>query len=351
MRMLHRAALACLTALFLAASVSPGVAQEEILDWHSDIEVHEDGSMTVTETIRVRAEGNQIKRGIYRDFPTKYKDRAGNRVTVDFSLLGVERDGRPEPHHTKDLSNGVRIYAGSSNVFLDPGEYRYRITYRTDRQLGYFDEHDELYWNVTGNGWAFPIRQASAAVTLPPTVPAQSLRMTGYTGPQGSREQALTWETDSSGRTVYRSSRPLAPKEGLTIVLGWEKGHIAEPGRAERTVFWITDNMTSAAAVAGLVLLLLYYLWAWRRAGKDPEKGTVIPPLRTSRQPLTGCHALHHGDGFRQPGLRSSGDHPRRKRQPDHNGRTQGFRQKRVHPAQKGGGAEGSPVKRGAEDP
>ena len=39
-----------------------------------------DGSMEVTENITVRAEGNRIRRGITRDFPTRYRDEAGNRL-------------------------------------------------------------------------------------------------------------------------------------------------------------------------------------------------------------------------------------------------------------------------------
>ena len=76
-------------------------ADERILDYQSDIRIHENGTLTVTETIRVRAEGNNIRRGIYRDFPTSYKDHLGNRFRVDFSVISVRRNGRPEPWHTE----------------------------------------------------------------------------------------------------------------------------------------------------------------------------------------------------------------------------------------------------------
>jgi uncharacterized membrane protein YgcG len=270
-----------LTLIFplLAVTLLAGSAHaaEEILDWHSEITVHQDSSMTVTETIRVRTEGNIIKRGIYRDFPTTYKDRAGNRVTVDFTLLKVERDGGPEPYHTKKLSNGIRIYAGQSAVFLNPGVYTYKITYRTDRQLGYFEEHDELYWNVTGNGWDFPIRRASASVTVPPAIPADTLRMAGYVGPQGSRERGVSWQVGGKGNVLFTCNRPLKPREGLTIVLGWPKGHVVEPSGAQKAALLFSDNRNLAIALAGLLILFAYYLWAWRKVGKDPDKGTVIP--------------------------------------------------------------------------
>ena len=95
------------------------------------------------------------------------------------------RDGERESFHTKKRSNGVRVYIGRQNVFLDPGEYTYRLTYRTDRQIGFFDEYDELYWNVTGNDWAFLIEETSAEIQLPPG--AVVLDTAAYTGRKGAK--------------------------------------------------------------------------------------------------------------------------------------------------------------------
>ena len=129
----------------------PSLAIERIRLFQSDVTVMPSGTLTVTETITVVAEGNQIKRGIYRDFPPEYRDHDNRKHRVGFQLLNVTRDGRPEAHHTEKLSNGVRIYIGQHDRFLPPGEYRYTLTYQTDRQLGFFADHDELYWNATGN--------------------------------------------------------------------------------------------------------------------------------------------------------------------------------------------------------
>ena len=74
--------------------------------------------MTVTEDITVQATGQEIKRGIIRDFPTTYRDRLGNTVTVGFKVEEVLRDGRPEPYHTESAANGVKIYIGQKDVFL-----------------------------------------------------------------------------------------------------------------------------------------------------------------------------------------------------------------------------------------
>lgn len=192
-------------------------ADERILSYHSDISIAADATMTVDETIRVRAEGNNIRRGIYRDFPTDYSDQFGNRYVVDFSVLAVSRDGNREPFRTERRGNGVRVYIGNANVLLQPGEYTYTIRYHTNRQIGYFDDHDELYWNVTGIGWDFPIDEAGATVRLPASVSATQLAMEGYTGRFGATGQDYTVGI-ANGEVSIRTTRPLGSRESLTLV-------------------------------------------------------------------------------------------------------------------------------------
>ena len=180
-----------------------------------------DSSLEVTEEIKVLATGREIKRGIIREFPTKYKTRTGRTVRVGFEIKKILRDGRQESFHTENRSNGVAVYIGRKEVFLKPGEYTYTIVYRTDRQLGYFKSYDELYWNATGNGWTFAIDRAEARITLPPG--AEILNLAGYTGPQGAKGKNFTAQKIGGG-VVFRTTKPLAPREGLTVALSWPKG-------------------------------------------------------------------------------------------------------------------------------
>ena len=192
-------------ALFVPLACS-AMADERILDYQSDIEVFADGSMQVTETIRVRAEQKEIKRGIYRDFPADYKDRFGNRYRVDFEVLEAKRDGHQESWHSKAQGNGVRVYLGDKNIYLDKGDYTYAITYRTNRQLGFFDDHDELYWNVTGNHWSFPIEAVSARVTLPEGLRAEQLEAEAYTGPLGAKGQDYSASVDYDASVGFKKN-------------------------------------------------------------------------------------------------------------------------------------------------
>ncbi len=260
--------------LVLLATAGQTLAAEVIRDYHADIVVAPDATLSVTETITVRAEGQEIRRGIFRDFPLYAEDAEGRRIEVDFDLVSVERDGEPEDYHTESIAGGIRIYAGSADVLLDPGDYTYTITYTTGRQIRYFDDHDELYWNVTGNGWRFPILEASASVVLPDGVkPTQTAYYTGY---QGSTETNARYQLTPDGPYFVTTER-LGIGNGLTIVVGLPKGAVSAPSSEQTGWWWLRDNINSILGLGGLGLVFLYYMRSWIAVGRDPEAGVMVP--------------------------------------------------------------------------
>jgi uncharacterized protein (TIGR04222 family) len=252
-------------------------AEERILSYHSDIEVLADGQLDVTETIRVLAEGNNIRRGIYRDFPTRYEDRAGNRYRVVFDVESVERNGRPEDWHTDGMSNGVRVYAGNANRFLDPGEHEYRFRYRTNRQIGFFEDYDELWWNVTGNGWRFPIDQASATIRLPSEVAQANLTLNAYTGVYGSTATHARSRVLDGRAVEFETTRALGPWENLSVIVAFPKGLVEEPSAPRKVRWFLSDNGAALVLGLGWLGMLAWYLWTWNRVGRDPATGVIIP--------------------------------------------------------------------------
>ena len=251
-------------------------AEERILSWQTDILVRPDSTLEVTETLKVRAEGDRIRRGILRDFPTTYQNRRGTRVVTGFDVVMVKRDGRSEPYRTERLSNGARVRIGDADVFLPPDNYTYTIVYHTDRQIGFFDDHDELYWNVTGNGWDFPIDEAAARVLLPGDPAAEAITAEAYTGPQGA--QGKDWTASvGPGTATFRTTRGLGPREGLTIVVSWPKGLVRPPAMRQQGAYLLRDAWPAFLAVGGLLLLVAYYVRAWQMVGRDPPGRIIVP--------------------------------------------------------------------------
>jgi len=266
----------------------PLVAQHEerILSYDSDIRLNADGSMRVSESIRVFAGGDKIKHGIYRDFPTEYKDKLGIRKHVPFELVSITRDGHEEDYHTSGRSNGLRVYIGPRFASVPVGEHTYVVTYLTDRQMGFYKDRDELYWNVTGNGWDFPIEHASATVHLPINVPRRLVETYGYTGPEGYQGRDFNARPQDDLSYLFETSKPLATHEGFTVVCWWEKGYMQPPTSDQERSWFFEDNQGLVFAVFGLVVVLLYQFVSWSRVGRDPAAGTIVaqymPPAEIS---------------------------------------------------------------------
>ncbi|MES0880089.1 DUF2207 domain-containing protein [Roseibium sp. SCP14] len=263
-------------ALFLLVLGCSAQADERILKFVSNIEAAKNGTLTVTETITVRAEAREIRRGIFRDIPLSAKGPNGRTYQVGFKLLSVLQDGQPAPHFTRKSSNGVRIYVGEESVFLRPGNYTYTFVYETTRQVRFFEDYDEIYWNATGVEWAFPIDEAIARVVLPEDVMATD--WTAFTGPFGSTEQNYdaVSETDGS-EVVFVTNQTLAPHEGLSVVVNMPVGSIQPPSQAEQFQYFLTDYRYELIGGGGALLVLLYYLFSWLKVGRDPAKGVIFP--------------------------------------------------------------------------
>ncbi|MEO3386144.1 DUF2207 domain-containing protein [Mesorhizobium sp. CAU 1741] len=263
--------------VMLAFGMASGAqAAEEIRSFHSEIDVGSDGTLRVSEDITVNVEGRQISRGIFRDIPVRYEDAAGRMREVDLDVVSVTRDGSDEPFAVERGSGVVRIRIGDAGVLLPHGEHVYDITYDTTRQIRFFEDHDELYWNVTGNGWDFPILAASAEIRLPNG--AQATDVTYYTGPFGSTEQAASAQRlDGGNRIIVEADTELGQREGLTAVVAFPKGVVSPPTEAEERMAWLRENAGRIVGGIGLLVVLAYYFWAWSRVGRDPPGGVVVP--------------------------------------------------------------------------
>ncbi len=251
-------------------------AQERITNFESQITVNVDGSMSVQETISVYGAGQNIKHGIMREFPTKYSQSAFAVYHVDFEVVNILQDGKKAEYLVRDVANGKKIFIGAKDRLLSLGNHTYQITYTTNRQLGFFKDHDELYWNVTGNGWRFPIEKATAKVILPSNIPKNSITTVAYTGYQGERSNNYRKAIEDNIVFFYTTA-PLLPQQGLTIAIAWPKGFITEPSSWQKLYWFIRDNFSSLWMMLGLLLLLLFYGISWWLLKRADKQGTVIP--------------------------------------------------------------------------
>jgi len=282
-----------LTLLVGFVLAGPALAREEISSFTADVVMDANGGVTVTETLDVVAEGLDIRRGIYRDIPTVTLTPDGGKIRADLEVSTVTRDGAPEPFRIERMGNFQRIWIGDANRTVTPGRHSYTIAYTMDRVARSFEDHDELYWNATGNFWIFPIVSATANVTLPSGAVIADL--VGYTGEPGSMEQAVAISRTSGTTATFRSQRELGPGEGMSFAVAFQKGVLVVPTGLTALGQNISDLRDVLLPIGGVLLALFYNLLAWLRVGRDPEKGVIIPlfyPPRGFSPALT--HYVHY---------------------------------------------------------
>jgi hypothetical protein len=267
-----------LFAAFLLAAAFAHASQIDEFD--VEIVLEGNGTFVVTETLRVDF-GNQQKHGIFRTIPVRYartETVAGLPVSTTYALrlrvLGVS-GGAGEAlsfvSYPEDRSVFTRIGDPDRTV---TGKNTYVITYRVQRAINRFETHDELYWNVTGTEWEWPILHTRVRVHFPSEVRTEDLKHTTFTGVRGSQ---TTVATERVGATTYEAEADgLGPGEGLTFVLGFPKG-VLEPPSAARELWWkLSDNAAFFLAALVPILSLAAMLFLYLRYGRDPGRRTPI---------------------------------------------------------------------------
>ncbi|MFW2136143.1 DUF2207 domain-containing protein [Chryseobacterium sp. TY4] len=246
------------------------VQKERIIDFHSDIVISKKSVVRVTETIKVYADGYEIKRGLFRALPM-IRNINGNREDVDYNIISIKKDGSKEPYHIERLNDVFNIYIGSKDYLLSSGNYTYEITYETTDQIGSFKTYDEFYWNVNGTDWSFPIEHISAKVTLP--AGADIIQNSCYTGLHGSQQKNCTSKRLDLNEVFFEASN-LKPKENLTVAVGF-KPNILEAPSAFSKLF--TKNKDRIPLILVACFLVFYFVKTWFRHGRVTNKPIVIP--------------------------------------------------------------------------
>jgi uncharacterized membrane protein YgcG len=292
-----------LALLALAITLTlPTWAREEIRAFASDVELLADGSVKVLETIDVQAEGNQIRRGIYRDIPVTMLGASGNKIRIDLNVVSVTRKGKAEMFRVERMGDFQRIWIGDPDVFLQYGEHRYTIAYTMERMARPTADGtwDELYWNATGNYWDFPILTSVARVRLPAGAVIDDLA--AYTGAAGSTESDVAITRESDTTAIFRTERSLNSGEGMTFAVSFQKGVVSYPQGTEALIQSLSDLRDVWLPILAVGLLLAYNFSAWLRVGRDPPKGTIIPLFHPPRDFSPALTHYVHKWGFDNAG-------------------------------------------------
>ncbi|HET9066952.1 MAG TPA: DUF2207 domain-containing protein [Gemmatimonadales bacterium] len=272
-------ALLALLAVPLAAQDSQDTGWT-ITSFDAAYTINADRTISVVEQIDVDF-GSLQKHGIYRDIPITYRKTldagmqvAAGKVKVDIDRISVTDGTGRELGLKVTRGTEARLRIGDADRTVS-GPQRYILKYRLERGLGFFEDHDELYWQVTGTRWPVPILATHATVTLGVTATSGSMPWDAwcYAGWPDSNDNSRCQATASGTGTWEFSTGRLDPGEGLTMVASFPKGIIAAPTETEA----ILESLGVVWPLGVPMIMLGFMTWLWRTRGREPEQGSVVP--------------------------------------------------------------------------
>jgi uncharacterized membrane protein YgcG len=260
------------SALLFPAASALSTRELRIENFHSETIVMPDGTIDVTETIQAHFIGGPWH-GLFRTIPVEYVTPQGLNYSLFLDVKRVtDGNGRAlkvessrERHYRK-----LKIYVPNA----DNSTQDISIEYTVSDALRFFEDHDELYWNVTGDEWDIPIQSASARIILPEGT--TNIRANVFTGAYRSRAQNADVEIAGNGIEV-RTREPLRLHEGMTVAVAFDKGFVHEPTAADKIVLFFRSNWPLSIPIAAFVIM--FYLW-WTR-GRDPR----LRPIAAQYEP------------------------------------------------------------------
>jgi len=250
-----------------------------IANFQATIDVHQDGSAFVTERITAVFTGSY--QGIYRTIPIEYPGPHGANYTLFVDVIGVKDadSGQALRYelHRQGHYRQIKIYVpGAMNT-----DKTVEINYQVKNATRFFPDHDEFYWNVTGNDWPVPIDHASALLMFPQDAVGQ-IRAQGFTGIYGSRQQEVSSEVRDAAAS-FETTNPLPMRAGVTADVFIPKGILREPGQLTQIAWFVQSNPVVLLPV--IVFAVMFGLWY--TVGRDPDPGMSVAPMYEPPKDMT----------------------------------------------------------------
>jgi len=269
----------CILILIVPALAASAAAR----DWHitsfvDNMEVAQDGTMTVREHLVVDFEGEY--HGIYRDIPIEYPGPHGSNYSLFLTVTGVTDGQGQKLKYDSSVQNGYRHL----KIYIPDAEDARRIveiSYTIKNAVRWFDDHDELYWNVTGNDWAVPIDGAMATILFPSGA-GGNLRAQAFTGVYGSQTQDATVVVDGNVVKVQANDR-LSMREGLTADVYISKGVLTEPSKLTFALWFLRSNIIVLLPLWALLVMFVF----WWSKGREPKADISVAPMYEPPKDMT----------------------------------------------------------------
>ncbi|MFC1626800.1 DUF2207 domain-containing protein [Patescibacteria group bacterium] len=273
---------------------------EQIDTFDVELYIQKDGSIDVTEYIYYDF-GPVDRHGIYREIPLEKTNNEGKKFLLDITNITVLSKTQTPIKHTVTTNNRIKkIKIGDPDKIIQ-GKQLYVVQYSVSGALAYYSDHDELYWNITGNDWETTIHSASINVHFPEFIENQHIQMACFTGKISSDEKQCSYTYNQQIGSYVLVKDSLYPSEGMSIVFGFPKDIVqvllpkADP--YDSPIFVLLKMILAIGFIIGLLIwyigLPIWIIISWWKYGRDPRPTMGVtsawfsPPQGKQRRPLT----------------------------------------------------------------
>ena len=234
------------------------------------IRIEPTGLLQVTEEFTFISNNESFPYGFFRILPKYNYSRNGDKRRTDITLKSVTINGEEYPYKITEIGNYLHIEP-KEPLNLPTGIYTYRFRYFIDRAVWYYDNFDELYWDITAKTLKNVVGSANAIVYLPEnkTFIAQNAIASTKQGLDRNRVSITTLAPNALG---FADTNALGVGEDVHLFLTMEKGTLLAPDFSKKYQWFIHDYGANLFALFALLAILLSYRISFEQIRRNKDK-------------------------------------------------------------------------------
>ena len=228
------------------------------------IDINTNSTLSVTETINYDY-GDNTKPGITRYVPLNYQDLSGTNFSIDVADVSVADENGNQYAFSQSQTKSddkkksyLEINIGDANQ-PSSGEKTYVIHYTVSGAIKYLADHDELFWNITGDKWPVYVEYPEVKISLPQKVDSDKVSKECFIGQHAATVECIDRIGSSKDPNVDYSYKGVVTGEGMTVVYDFPKG-VVQKKSAPPPNFW--NTLKTSRPMQGILLLAISVLIA-----------------------------------------------------------------------------------------